>query len=152
MLAIVGGVIGGCLALSVLICVCCLCYRRARGTDKTEGVVVNRAPTSARPPIANFNQTNGVILSAPNRAANSIPTNVNQNQPGVVLNKPPLDYAEMNKPTYDVQSDIRRIQLNGSPSSYEQVTKMGVRPQGVVVQGARVHKQKSGKSNAAFSL
>ena len=141
--------IGGCLALSTLICVCCYFYRHAKGNDKTEGVIVN-APNGTRLSPTNLNQTRGVIINAPNGTC--IPPNLNQNHSGMVISGPPPTYSDVGTPIFNVQNEVKRTELNGIPSNHERLPKMGIRTQPAKVPVAKVQKQKTGKSNAGFSL
>ena len=120
--AIYGGVVGGCIALSVLICGCCMICKHVSDTGSTEGVIVN----------------------APNRTRLSPKFYQNQTGTNIELNDLPPAYSKINKPILDVQNEIKRTQLNRNPPSYKQNT--AIRPQatGSVV---KVHKHSPRKTN-----
>ena len=86
--AIYLGAVGGCALLSLLICGCCMFYRRAKGVDRTPGVII-RAPNETR--------------TSPN---------IYQNQNVEVVTDLPPAYSEIDKPIFDVQNEIKRTQLN----------------------------------------
>ena len=103
-IAIVCGVIGGWLALSFLIYVCCMVYKRSKRNNNSAGVVVN----------------------PPNRTRLS--PNLNQNQSGIVLSSLPPSYPETDKPVFDVQQAMYSTQLNGTPPNQERLPNMVIRP------------------------
>ena len=101
-IGIVLGIIGGIITLSVLICLCCVCCKRASRSKTSTGVVYS---------TPNRN-TAGAANTNPNRTS-GVSSNFNKTNTDTELRDCPPAYSTIDKPIYNVQSDMKTTQFNG---------------------------------------